>query len=83
MKKKTNPAEMLTHPESQKPIADFLENLRFRRAFMGIDEEEVWERIGELNAMYEKLLLAENAKNQAIIAELRAALAEKGGADGA
>lgn len=76
-KKPTVSTDLLT--EEQKHIADFLEKLSFRRTLFGVDPEEVWQKLDELNALYEKMLLAERASSRAEIERLRAALQKEGG----
>lgn len=56
----------LTEPMAK--VADYLENLRFRRrTFGGVDEQDVWKKLAELNALYEKALDAEHARCNAYI----------------
>ena len=44
-------------------IKDWLENVKFKRKLVGgVDEQDVWAKINELNNLYEKLLIAERAK---------------------
>lgn len=47
----------------QQEIYEWLSNVKFRKArFGGLDEADVWSKLGELNALYEKLVIAERAK---------------------
>ena len=49
-------------------VTAYLENLRFRRrTFGGVDEQDVWKKLAELNALYEKALDAEHARCNAYI----------------
>lgn len=51
-----------------KELANWLEKLRFRKKFLGgVNEQDVWKKIGELNAMYEAALKAERARYDAMI----------------
>ena len=46
-------------------ISEYLRTVRFRKkAFGGVDEADVWRKLGELNALYEKLLIADRAKRE-------------------
>jgi len=50
------------NPE-QKVIAQWLEDVRFQKQYFGgISEEDVWKKIGELNAMYEEALKVERVR---------------------
>lgn len=54
----------------EEKIADWLERLKFRkRIFGGVDERDVWKKIGELNDKYQEALIAERARYDALIAE--------------
>lgn len=49
-------------------VSAYLEKLRFRhRAFGGVDEQDVWKKLAELNALYEAALDAEHARCNAYI----------------
>ncbi len=49
-------------------IADFLQKVKFRkRIFGGVDERDVWTKIGELNEIYKQALLAERARYDALL----------------
>lgn len=49
-------------------IADWLEKVRFRKKFFGgVDEQNVWKKIDELNHMYEALLEAERVRYHTMI----------------
>lgn len=49
--------------KEQQEIYDWLSNVKFKkRRFGGVDESDVWSKIGELNSLYEKLLIAERSK---------------------
>lgn len=57
----------------QMKIARWLKKLKFHKVlFGGIREQEVWKRMGELNALYEAALVAERARCDALIEEARA-----------
>lgn len=54
--------------ENIKEIAEWLENLRFRKQFFGgVGEEDVWKKIGELNDMYEAALRDERTRYDTMI----------------
>ena len=62
--------KILNH--EQKKIADWLKTVRFRKKFVGgIDEQDVWSKIEQLNEMYEKALSAERARYDALLAKQR------------
>ena len=50
----------------QSEIAAWLKRVKFKkRLFGGVDEADVWRKIEELNALYEKLLLQERGRQDA------------------
>lgn len=50
----------------QSEIAAWLKRVKFKkRLFGGVDEADVWRKIEELNALYEKLLLLERGRQDA------------------
>ena len=54
--------------KEQKVIANWLENLKFRKQLVGgVSEYDVWKKIIELNAMYEGALKAERIRCDIII----------------
>jgi hypothetical protein len=56
-------------------IAQWLKRLRFRKKFFGgVSEQDVWKKIGELNAMYEEALRAERIRYDALIEHYRKSL---------
>ena len=58
--------------EHQQKIADWLQNVKFRRRTIGgLDEKDVWEKIRQLNDMYQEALLAEHARCEALLQEQR------------
>lgn len=62
MKNKKSDNPLLTAEE--KEITEFLHNIKFKKTlFGGVDSVDVWRKIDELNNLYEKLLIAERAKN--------------------
>ena len=62
--------KILNH--EQKKIADWLKTVHFRKKFVGgIDEQDVWSKIEQLNEMYEKALSAERARYDALLAKQR------------
>lgn len=51
-----------------KNISEWLGNLRFRKQFFGgVNEQDVWKKLEELNAMYETALGSERARYDALI----------------
>ncbi|RBP64488.1 hypothetical protein DES36_108113 [Alkalibaculum bacchi] len=55
------------NPE-QKAIAQWLEDIHFQKQFFGgINEEDVWKKIGELNAMYEEALKVERIRYDTLL----------------
>lgn len=62
--------ELLFPPENQQQIEDWLRKVKFRkRIFGGVDESYVWVKIRELNDIYQKALIAERARYDALLAE--------------
>lgn len=54
----------------QDSIKSWLEEVRFKKAFLGgVDETDVWKKIGELNSLYESALRAERARFDALLEE--------------
>lgn len=52
----------------QEEIIDWLEKLNFRKQFLGgVDEQDVWKKIHELNIMYETALRAERIRYDALL----------------
>lgn len=50
-------------PASYQEIVTWLEQVKFKKIlFGGVDEADVWKKIGELTELYEKALIAERAK---------------------
>lgn len=53
-------------------IEKWLKKLRFRKKiFGGVDQQDVWKKISELNEMYEAALTAERIRYDALIEEQR------------
>ena len=62
------------HPVSaqMRAIADWLSKVRFRRQLIGgLDERSVWNRIKELNMLYEEALRAERIRYDSLLEEYR------------
>lgn len=54
--------------QEERRIAQWLDKVRFRRKlFGGVNEKDVWNRIGELNEMYRRALIAERARYDALL----------------
>lgn len=63
-----DPVEPLNHEQAR--IQEWLKKTRFRKAVLGgVDEADVWKKIGELNTLYEAALSAERARYDALLAE--------------
>lgn len=63
--------DMLT--AEQQEIAQWLKKTKFKtKLFMGADEVDVWKKIAQLNRLYDKALLAERARYDALLSEYRA-----------
>lgn len=63
MKKQTNPIQAPQAadnlPEELAEIRRWLSEVRFRRTLVGgVDEADVWKKLEELNALYEKAFIA-------------------------
>lgn len=59
----------------QKRIRQWLKQVRFRKSlFGGVDERDVWKKIGELNDMYNAALVAERARYDALLEQQLASL---------
>lgn len=57
-------------PEQEERIIDFLKNVKFRKQiFGGVQEADVWKKIGELNELYRQGILAERARCDALLEE--------------
>ena len=62
--------KMLNH--EQQKIAEWLKTVKFRKQMIGgISEQDVWQKIEQLNEMYEKALSAERARYDALLAKQR------------
>ena len=65
MERKTDMAS-----QTMEDLAEFLKKLKFRRRFIGgVDEDDVWEKIGLLQREYQHVLDIEKAKQQALLDE--------------
>lgn len=70
----TEAARALNHEHER--IQKWLKTVRFKRSLLGgVNEADVWKKIGELNSLYESALSAERARFDALLAER---LAEQG-----
>lgn len=64
-------ADLQSNPEYTK-IAAYLSGVKFRkRLFGGLDPADVWKKIEELNALYEDALVAERARCNLLIRQVR------------
>ena len=56
----------------QQKIAEWLSKVKFRKQLVGgVSEQDVWQKIEELNKMYEAALSAERARYDALLAGQR------------
>lgn len=63
-------AENLT--SEQKSVLDWLNTTKFKRKmFGGVDEADVWRKIEELTALYEKAVAAERVRYDTLLKEQR------------
>ena len=54
----------------QERIQKWLKGVRFKKAFFGgVDEVDLWKKVGELNSLYEAALSAERARYDALLAQ--------------
>lgn len=64
--------KILNH--EQQKIAEWLRKVKFRKKLVGgVNEEDVWQKIEQLNEMYEAALSAERARYDALLAGQRRA----------
>ena len=52
-------------------IAEWLKKVKFKKAFFGVSERDVWKKIAELNDMYEKALMAERIRYETLLEKQR------------
>ena len=52
-------------------INAYLQKLRFRKRFFGVDEQDLWKKLAELNRMYEQELKAERIRYDTLLAEYK------------
>ncbi len=56
----------------QEEILRWLKTTRFKRALLGgLDERDVWKKLGDLNALYEAAILAERARYDTLLQEYK------------
>ena len=75
-KKSNNPSLPSTEKEplnsEQKTIVEWLKKVRFRKQlFGGVNEQDVWKKIDELNKLYDAALTAERIRYETLIAEYK------------
>ena len=71
------PAEEIMS-EERAEIIEWLKTVKFRtKLFGGVDERTVWKRIGELDALYTKLLEAERGRYNALLNEYKQSAARR------
>lgn len=64
-------AKSLTTPAEQE-IRSWISTVRFKRKVIGgLDEKDVWKKIGELDALYAKALAAERLRCDTMVAHWR------------
>lgn len=54
---------------ARQEIASYLRKIRFQRSFFGVSEADVWKKIQELDALYEKAIQAERQRCEVLIEE--------------
>lgn len=65
------PLQLQTNSEFRK-IASWLMKVKFKPKFFGgVDPLDVWDKIDELNAMYEKALMAERVRCDMVIERVK------------
>ncbi len=65
-KPKSSPAK--TKEPKLESVAAWLKTVKFKKRLLGgVDEADVWKKIGELNALYEAALDAEHARCDAMV----------------
>lgn len=63
---------MKNENENINEIAEWLEEVRFRKQFFGgVSEQDVWKKINELNVMYEAALNAERVRYDTLIEQYK------------
>lgn len=70
--KKQNPIPVEPMDESnwaRQNIVNFLRKIRFKRSFLGVSEADVWKKIQELDALYEKAIQAERQRYEVLLEE--------------
>lgn len=68
--------KILNH--EHKKIYEWMKTIRFRKKFIGgVDEEDVWAKINELNELYDRALSAERARYNALLKQQRQSTAIK------
>jgi len=71
-------AETEKMSREQKKIGKWLKQVKFRKALLGgVDERDVWKKIGELNEMYNVALAAERARFDALLEQMREEMREE------
>ena len=60
-------SEPLNH--EQERIQKWLKQVRFKKTLFGVDEVDLWKKVGELNSLYEAALSAERARYDALLAQ--------------
>lgn len=64
--------------EKLKEIEEWLEKVRFQKKFFGgVDEQDVWTKISELNKMYESALRDERVRYDTLLEHYRKTEIEK------
>lgn len=55
--------------DSEKKIIEFIEKLKFKKKFLGVDPRDVWKNIDKLNSLYGAAINEIETKSQIIIEE--------------
>ena len=63
-------AELSTNPEYE-TVATWLKNVRFKKKIAGgLDPDDVWKKLDELNTLYENALISERARYNMMLRQI-------------
>lgn len=69
--RRSDSAERAASSREMRRIAQWLKKTKFRRALFGVSEKDVWKKLAELNEMYKAALVAERARYDALLEQMR------------
>ena len=70
--------EVIKKNQSLKQVRRWMKKTRFRKCLIGgVNEADVWKKIGELNTLYETALAEERARYDALLEERAMVLAKE------